>query len=1396
MKKNFILFVLSVLSTCGLYAQYVAPSEGVFRIVNVEYGAVISENFVSGNLQCAAVGDSEDYEQMWILKPSGSHYTIQNVFTGRYIQTGNSGTEVPYWTGVAAKQFSIVKSNQWEGYNIWDTGLAAGQGLHSKGADGNVVRWGSESAKAASEWQFEPVEVTEEQIAAAQSQFAELAVLSENGAAYELALAEVFEDAACTVLKADYAAMEDEALRASLAAMGLPATLVEMALKVKNDTWGEANEKADKPAWASEYAKKFRVQLIEPYSIAGEITSWFGYNAHTNMDNPTGIYGNGREVVYIMVEGEIKEGSELWATWINGHSKMPNYSNGYSNGVRLKSGLNVVPFGADGSAIYLNYLVHTYDAANHKFPHKLSEYDDLKVHIEGGYINGYYNAHGDALYTADTDADWEYYEERANLRNITVLGRHQILQFELNDVTITETNEETGKTSTWTEKGLAKLFPDMLPADLPANQRINAIVEAWDRVMLSEMMTLGVVGKEVVDSMNQLYPRYDASRESTAEMYDYNGYAEFCDGRDYSEYYNHHGLAFGTISGYMYGSWDHCGYHINTTPSILTQIATESGPVWGPAHEIGHQHQGLFTVNGLTEVTNNLFSNIAVWYMGFGTSRVNGTEGNLAHVYDNFKAGGDFFGNNIWALTQMYYRLWLYYHLAGNNTQFYPRLFELLRETRLSGGYYQQGRTSILRFYQHCCDAAQEDLTEFFRAYGFFRVMTNRLVGDYSNSEYTQTQADIDAAIAAIKAKGYPVNNKALFINDCTPDTTYSHDGKTPRSYWDGETKNGQNGEVGSYISYVASDTISGQYIYTLSGNRITFSGGKGAVGFAAYNEKNEILAFSNNHSFTVTDNVLSLLRGGRLRLVAVVAEGEDVRAKSVAEAGTEAEQLNILKKSIYAVQAALKLSDDKGMYVGYYKKSSLPELEALLAEAQAAIKGKDTSLHSYGEWSMLLDAMVESLKADASVKVPMYAGSHYALGSVKNNRKYLDYASAGLTVMTSASLPTSDTGKHWTFVSSGSDNRYYLQNVSTGKYVSVLRDGESVKAEATSTSSAVVFELRDEGDGKYLIKKSESNVWLACDDDKKSVIGSSTDAASLWTITLIADHHTAAVKDELEHLLDMVASTLELLVETTEPELKLYDDVTIMDGQLLGYVETLQDLYVETRKAVDEGAAYLEDYYAQLNAAYKNVVAGYRKPLEVSEGSEVMCYYLQCLKKKPSTEADKDPESYLEKGLYAYHFEGTGRKGAIRTGSLTDVADHNYWFYLRAGETEGEYYIYNWQTGKAVGVASDGKFLYTDGSVEPESYVISSSEETFGFTISTSGRVWGVQPVDKGYAQMSITPATWNFVPIGKYDTTGIVPVERPVQYNNVYYDLMGRPVDNPTKGIYIFNGRKVVVK
>ena len=1374
MKKRFYTLFLSILSVCGVFAQYVAPSEGVFRIISVEYGAAITENFVNGKLQCAAIGDADDYEQMWVLKKSGSNYTIQNVFTGAYIQTGNSGTEVPYWTGSAPKNFNIVANNNWGEvcYNIWDTGLGNGQGLHSKGGTGNIVRWYAETGKAASEWRFVSIDITDEQIAQARAAFKEFSSVQAQQDTYAKILSQVFEDAACTALKAEYTAMSDAVLEDELTALGLPAALTAMAVKVKNDAWDEANENG-KPSWDGKYAKKFRVQLVEPYSIAGEITEWFGYNAHTNMDNPTGVYANKCEVAYIMVEGKIKDGAELWATWINGHSKMPNYSDGYSNGVRLKEGLNVVPFGADGSAIFINYLVHTYDKLLHKFPHKLSEYDDLKVHIEGGHINSYYSAHGDALYTADTDADWVYYEERANLENITILGRHQVLQFNLNDVT------EGGVT----DRGLAKLFPEELPTSLPENQRINAIVEAWDRIMLSELMTLGVASKEMVDSMNQLYPRYDAAWEEKSEIYDYEGYAEYCKGRDYSEYYNHHGLAFGVGgSSYMYGSWDHCGYHRNTTPSILTQIATEAGPTWGPAHEIGHQHQGLFTVNGLTEVTNNLFSNIAVWYMGMGTSRVNGSEGSLPKVYNVFMEGGDFFDNNIWALTQMYYRLWLYYHRVGHDTQFYPKLFELLRETRLSGGYYQQGKTSILRFYQHCCDAAQEDLTEFFRAYGFFRVMSNRLVGDYSNSEYTQSQEDIDAAIASVKAKGYPINNMPLFINDCTSQTTYSHDGKTKRSHWDSQSEGNTNAEVGLYVDFMSKDSLKGTYLYSFADTKIKFEGGTGALGFAVFKKDGEILAFSNHSSFNVNSEVKSMIENKEADVVVVAAVEGLVKVLTKAEGGNEAEQLAVLKTSLAEANEMLSLSDDKGIHVGYFKSESLVELKALVEAAEAARDNKDTSVHTYGEWSKLIDQAVRELINNHEAKVPLYEDDYYALGSVSQKNTTAEYSTAGLK--TTFSAADSNTKKQWLFVPTGVANQYYIQNISSGLYISLVSKGVRVKAAAESTANAVVFNLVEAEPGHYYLQSAaNTELNLICNTSKNIEASNNNTNSAYWTLTSVVDNHSEALKAKLDKLFATVDATLENLVAATEPELKFHEDVTILDEQLPVYVAAMLEAYKAARKAVEEGYAYLDALYANLAAAHEQVEGAYQKALKLPEattGDEVMCYYIQCL----STEA------------YAYHYIGTGRyNGSIRTNVLLDAENHNFWFYLRPGETEGQYYIYNLETGKAAGI--NGRYIYVNGSVDSVAYTIEVSTESYGYTISTAEGSWNVQTADNGYAQFSTKAAMWNLIPIGRLNlgTIGVKPTEQE-QETNVYYDLLGRPVENPSAGIYICNGRKVIIK
>ena len=54
-----------------------------------------------------------------------------------------------------------------------------------------------------------------------------------------------------------------------------------------------------------------------------------------------------------------------------------------------------------------------------------------------------------------------------------------------------------------------------------------------------------------------------------------------------------------------------------------------------------------------------------------------------------------------------------------------------------------------------------------------------------------------------------------------------------------------------------------------------------------------------------------------------------------------------------------------------------------------------------------------------------------------------------------------------------------------------------------------------------------------------------------------------------------------------------------------------------------------------------------------------------------------------------------------------------------------------------------------------------------------------------------------WNLIPIGRFNfgEMGIDPAEQ-LQEDGIYYDLLGRPVENPSAGIYIHNGRKVIIK
>ena len=1110
--------------------------------------------------------DANDTAQQWYVTKENGYYILRNVAYGKYLNgASSSGTAWSLTDDYSATEnkFELHTSN-YETLNTLKTNGSNEYGYmhddnNANNGCYNVVGWLNGNTNTGSHWTITKVDYTAEQITALLEKAPTVAEI----AGYTTALGELFTDVACVTPKLGSLA---EA-QASDAYKALPTGLKAMVDKVYNEkteyvaletAWAEDNANDEKSGWSGKYAKKFRVQMYEPYSIAGDITSWLGINAHANNDNPTGIYVPEAGTLYIMVEGTINDGASLRIVDGGHNNRVTNATGG---GYALKPGLNVINYTGTAGMLYICYNVDTYNPDgtddDTRFPHKLSEYAPLKIHIEGGAINGYYNACGDFRATAqdgsdnlwktisganvDCDADWEYMETRANLSVLPLLAHRQILLFQLEDLN--------------SDMGMKTLLPDLLEfPEKPYNYteewnsyegmglntstgRINIMLEAWDRIMYSELATMGLVSQSTMAQMNAFYPRWERDYTTKYEMYDYENeseidgktYLEFC-GVDYSDVFNHHGVALGTESGYMYGGWDHCGYHINTFGGIVQNMANNAGSTWGPAHEIGHQHQALLTLNGLTEVTNNLFSNIALWYKGMSTSRYNGSNGSLESVLNAYNTeGSDIYTNNIWALTHLYYRLWLYYHLAGNNTQFYPRLFELLRHEPMQKGYNVSGDVSTLHFYKLACQAAGEDLTEFFRAHGYFSIMDDRLVGDYANSVYEVSQKMIDDAIAEVKAmtdaNGDPLkeNLAIIFICDDDENATYvQHDGVTERDIYDETTSNSDFGSVSDFIN--GNVSVETTYTATLnSDGTLTMSGGEGGVGFLVLNEDGEIVSFSNKSTFALSDEAAYLLATGKASVVTVDTESTTTEA----EVDVTAMRFALLQELIEKATALTQNTSETR--VGFYKTSAVTNLQAYITMAQEVITNGDlANLQAVYE---LLYAEYNAVVANEFSRVVLVPGSKFAIISVKSNDRILTYSGSNVTTVSGDADDYSSTVAYQWYIER--DGAYYIKNAGTSKYIQDVTDQNGVLY--TVGDNKVNMNINEVALGCYTI--ATSNVpgrymnMDGADSERKRIItwGDAYSENSQWAFILLEADDTNAAKEEL---LELSKKTLALVNE------------------------------------------------------------------------------------------------------------------------------------------------------------------------------------------------------------------------------------------------------------------------
>ena len=1109
--RVFSLLMVAVFGSSALWAQL--TNGKVYNFVNV--GNNTQSMAISG-IDGVAISatNTSDYAQLWyVSKNADNTYSLRNLMSGCYLRSSNKTSGK--WTMVneidANCKFNCLMAGS--GYTLRASNTNdAYHHMHYGASQGAVVCW--EPGNEATQWTINAVNVSTADLQANWNKLADLNVTASQLAGYQTALDNLFKDKACTELKKAYAS--EAALTADANYQALPATLQAMALKVYRNAWEENNYNGSKPAWDAKYAKKYRVQLYEPYNEPEAAAKALGINAHTNLNNPTGIFGGQQQPVYIMVEGTIKEGASLYLASYTGHDKL----GGYDNGIELHEGLNLIPSYVDGTNFCVNYVVHTFDTSNDKTGNKakvrkLSDYPDLKIHIEGGYINGYYNKVGDALYTADKNSDWEYIEARATQTDVTVLGKYITLQFPLLDA---DTKDSDGNYNS----GLSSYFNEKV--------KIEEVINEWDNIMLWERLLLGVLDETTTNAEAQKSPYSDKERVFEYTGNDTDGFSS-----GYGDYYNVHGLSFGTPSNYMYGGWDHCGYNFNTMYSVIGELATNAGAHWGPGHEIGHQHQKLLTVNGLTEVTNNLFSNVVLWYYGETTSRYNGTDGTLSNVLAQFNTkGADFFSNNIWAQTIMYYKLFLYYHVLGHNTKFYPRLFEMLRQNPMSEGYDQDGEKCLMHFYKLCCDASGDDLTEFFRAHGFFEVMNKRFVDDYAKSEYTLTQAQIDAAIASVKAKDYPENISVLFINDATGETIKSYKGDNLELY--GETT--VSAEVGCYASFVEGQKASA-YTYALDGTKIAMKG-TGGVGFAIFNKKGELVGFSDNKEFTVSAETAQLIASGEALVKVMNADNTQVFAKDELLYSSEAAVRKELGDLLEKVAVLKTLVDDSGKKVGYYSTAVLTDLNRAYTDAKAIYDAQNADAYM-SAYKTLNGEYVALMCGDAAINC-VVSGAVYELQNKQYTSRYMSIN--GDKIVTGATTSGTDAQK-WYFEASETPGLWYLKNKSTNTYVKAIETSKALDASAESKSDAALYSIVPMGDGSIAVVGSTS-IHCAESHGYKVVGWTWQDSpASHWYATAVEINETDMAREQLQKMVDDTKALINTVgsVERVKSKLTLTED-------------------------------------------------------------------------------------------------------------------------------------------------------------------------------------------------------------------------------------------------------------
>lgn len=586
-----------------------------------------------------------------------------------------------------------------------------------------------------------------------------------------------FDDAACTQLKAEYLAMSDSALTVAMTEGGMPSFMVEIALKLKNENWAK-------------YEKDFRIHSYKAFSDANYWNNKMKSTGGSYMGNPTGIYTGNLEKLYVFVDSDIPADATLYIAGCSGNHLL----SGATNGTQLKKGANII----DGARNALYYILYTADTKS--MTKTLDEWPEIKIHIQGGTVNGYYDV------ARKSDADYKALLNGATHELFTVKSEHALFNFQ------------------------TAAYKEVWP------KTIDRSIEWFDSLTVWQQELMGYCAS-VANGKRNYYPHNLSGGEAIAPLF-----------------YNNPNFAIqgdANSAGYANSSTYRTMYNSVECIRNSFDVSRDNMDEWCAGHECGHNNQGTINLEACAEASNNLFANLGRFL--FGRNISSGTS--LDFTMKEYAQDINYSVRNLDARLRMYYVLYLYFHQAKKNTSFYPELFKALRNDplKLYNNASVYGREGSLKFVRKVCEVAQEDLSDFFRAYGFFVPVKNLKIEDYGNYTMTVTQANIDKTIAEISK--YPKNRTLLFIEDRVKDVLrnglFSNEGEKRN----GHEKIGQYGDLGQFTDYLPGACEPSSYTYTQSDSLYSMQG-SGGIGFLMLDKDSNFVYASNSLNFCIPSSI------------------------------------------------------------------------------------------------------------------------------------------------------------------------------------------------------------------------------------------------------------------------------------------------------------------------------------------------------------------------------------------------------------------------------------------------------------------------------------------------------------------------------------------------------------